>query len=53
MPGNAPAAAPDAMPGMGMMTPEMMQMMQRMMGQGGMPGMMGGMPGQGTPDGVV
>ena len=30
------------MPGMGMMTPEMMQMMQRMMGQGGMPGMLGG-----------
>ena len=42
-PGDAPAAAAsaDAMPGMGMMTPEMMQMMQRMMGQGGMPGMMG------------
>ncbi|MBC7284360.1 hypothetical protein [Hoeflea sp.] len=49
MPGDAPAAAApaDAMPGMGMMTPEMMQMMQHMMGQGGMPGMMGpgGMPG--------
>ncbi|MBU4529289.1 MAG: hypothetical protein KUA43_07190 [Hoeflea sp.] len=48
-PGDAPVAtAPtDAMPGMGMMTPEMMQMMQRMMGQSGMPGMMGqgGMPG--------
>lgn len=43
MPGDAPAAAaPEAIPGMGMMTPEMMQMMQRMMGQGGMPGMMGG-----------
>ncbi|KZE35696.1 hypothetical protein AVW15_12155 [Chelatococcus daeguensis] len=37
------------MPGMGMMTPEMMQMMQRMMGQGGMPGMMGG----GMPDAGV
>ena len=39
------------MPGMGMMTPEMMQMMQRMMGQGGMPGMMEGMAGQTMPDG--
>jgi len=36
------------MPGMGMMTPEMMQ---RMMAQGGMPGMMGGMTGQGMPEG--
>ncbi|MEH6721850.1 MAG: hypothetical protein V7704_23575 [Aurantimonas endophytica] len=43
-----PTAAPEGMPGMGMMTPEMMQMMQRMMGQGAMPGMMEGMPGQGT-----
>ncbi|NDV89351.1 hypothetical protein GTW51_22060 [Aurantimonas aggregata] len=52
MPGDKPAAAaPESMPGMGMMTPEMMQMMQRMMGQGGMPDMMGGMPGQGMPEG--
>jgi hypothetical protein len=36
-----PAGMQGGMPGMGMMTPEMMQMMQRMMGQGGMPGMMG------------
>lgn len=51
-PGDAPAAAvPEAMPGMGMMTPEMMQMMQRMMCQGGMPGMMGGMAGQEMPKG--
>lgn len=51
-PDKAPAvAAPGGMPGMGMMTPEMMQMMQRMMSQGGMPGMMGttgsGVAGQG------
>lgn len=46
-----PTAAPGGMPGMGMMTPEMMQMMQRMMGQGGMPGMMEGMAGQTMPDG--
>jgi hypothetical protein len=40
------------MPGMGMMTPEMMQMMQRMMSQGAMTGMMmGEMAGQGTPEG--
>jgi hypothetical protein len=40
-PGDAPAAAaPGSMPGMGMMTPEMMQMMQRMMSQGAMTGMM-------------
>ena len=52
MPGDKPAAAtPEPMPGMGMMTPEMMQMMQRMMGQGGTPDMMGGMPGQGAPEG--
>lgn len=52
MPGDAPAAAaPEAIPGMGMMTPEMMQMMQRMMGQGGMSGMMGGMAGHGMPEG--
>lgn len=52
MPGHKPAAAaPESMPGMGMMTPEMMQMMQRMMGQGGTPDMMGGMPGQGAPEG--
>lgn len=37
-----PAGMQGGMPGMGMMTPEMMQMMQRMMGQGGMQG--GGMP---------
>ena len=44
-PGDAPAAAaPGSMPGMGMMTPEMMQMMQRMMSQGAMTG-------QGTPEG--
>ena len=48
MPGDAPAAAaPEATPGMGMMTPEMMQMMQRMMGQGGL------MSGQGMPEGSV
>lgn len=46
-----PTAAPGGMPGMGMMTPEMMQMMQRMMGQGGMPGMMEGMAGQTMPEG--
>jgi hypothetical protein len=50
-PGDVPpsAATPGGMPGMGMMTPEMMEMMQRMMGQGGMPGMpgQGGMMGQG------
>ena len=46
-----PTAAPEGMPGMGMMTPEMMQMMQRMMGQGAMPGMMEGMAGQTTPEG--
>jgi hypothetical protein len=40
-----PAGTQGGMPGMGMMTPEMMQMMQRMMGQGGMgQGMMGQMP---------
>lgn len=50
--GDAPAAAsPGSMPGMGMMTPEMMQMMQRMMVQGGMPGMMEGMAGQTMPEG--
>jgi hypothetical protein len=44
-PGDAPAAtAPRSMPGMGMMTPEMMQMMQRMMNQGAMTG-------QGMPEG--
>ena len=48
-----PAGMQGGMPGMGMMTPEMMQMMQRMMGQGGMPGMMRGMPGQGMPEGSV
>lgn len=36
-----PAGPEEDAPGMGMMTPEMMQMMQQMMGQGGMPGMMG------------
>lgn len=49
-----PTAAPGGMPGMGMMTPEMMQMMQmmqRMMGQEGMPGMMEGMAGQTMPEG--
>lgn len=52
MPGDKPAAAaPESMPGMGMMTPEMMQMMQRMMGQGGTPDMMGGMSGQGVREG--
>jgi hypothetical protein len=40
------------MPGMGMMTPEMMQMMQRMMSQGAMTGMMmGEMAGQGMAEG--
>ncbi len=49
---SPPAGLQGGMPGMGMMTPEMMQMMQRMMGQGGMPaGMMGGMQRQGMPDG--
>lgn len=46
-----PSGMQGGMPGMGMMTPEMMQMMQRMMGQGGMPGMMRGMQGQGMPEG--
>jgi hypothetical protein len=46
-----PAETQDGMPGMGMMTPEMMQMMQRMMGQGGMPDMMRGMQDQGMPEG--
>ena len=46
-----PAGMQGGMPGMGMMTPEMMQMMQRMMGQGGMPGMMREMQGQGMPEG--
>lgn len=49
--GTPPAGAQGGMPGMGMMTPEMMQMMQRMMGQGGMAGMMGGMQGRGMHDG--
>lgn len=50
-PGDAPpTAAPGGMPGMGMMTPEMIQMMQRMMGQGGMPGMPSGTAGQATPE---
>ncbi|TDQ78449.1 hypothetical protein A8950_3501 [Dongia mobilis] len=48
---TSPSGMPGNMPGMGMMTPEMMQMMQRMMGQGGMPGMMGGMPDQSMPGG--
>jgi hypothetical protein len=48
-----PAGMQGGMPGMGMMTPEMMQMMQRMMGQGGMPGMMGGMQGGGMPEAGV
>lgn len=59
-PGDAPsAAAPGSMPGMGMMTPEMMQMMQRMMGQGAMSGMMMGgttaqtMPESGAAPGVT
>jgi hypothetical protein len=46
-----PASMQGATPGMGMMTPEMMQMMQRMMGQGGKPGMMGGMQSRGMPEG--
>lgn len=47
-PGDAvPGRASEPMPGMGMMTPEMMQMMQSMMGQRGMPGMMGQMPATG------
>lgn len=48
-----PAGMQGAMPGMGMMTPEMMQMMQRMMGRGGMPGMMGRMQGGGMPEAGV
>lgn len=45
---ETPAAGTQGgMPGMGMMTPEMMQMMQGMMGQGGMSGMMGGVQGPG------
>ena len=46
-----PSGMQGGMPGVGMMTPEMMQMMPRMMGQGGMPGMMGGMQGQRMPEG--
>ena len=45
-----PAGIQGGMPGMGMMTPEMMQMMQRMMGQAGM---MRGMQSQGMPEGSM
>ena len=48
---SPPAGMQGGMPGMGMMTPEMMQKMQRMMGQGGMPGMMDGMQSRGMPEG--
>ena len=51
--GPPPAGMQGGMPGMGMMTPEMMQMMQRMMGQGGMPGMMREMQAQGMPEGQM
>ncbi|MFN4088065.1 MAG: hypothetical protein ACK4QW_03340 [Alphaproteobacteria bacterium] len=48
---SPPAGMQGGMPGMGMMTPEMMQKMQRMMGPGGMPGTMGGMQSRGMPEG--
>jgi hypothetical protein len=53
-PGNLPAAtAPGDVPGMGMMTPEMMQMMQRMMGQSGMSDLTTGTAGQGFAAGAA